>query len=528
MHLRIGFLLIFCLLYFAYGQSLPACAGQRIIRSEIRSLSESERTKFFSVVTKAHKIGWFDWFSFVHNTYAGTIHGCSIFLPWHRKFIREFEHMLRNYDPDLALPYYDAAIDGDDPASSVFFKPEYIGGDGVGENRCVMDGPLAGANVGVPNERCLQRMFDGGPGHLNPWQTPESVTSDIQIAVDFSDFANRIETGLHAYVHVGIGGDLFTNYSPNDIAFFLHHSNLDRIWWKWQNTNAKNLQDYGGKNIDETPAKITDKMDFYGTLVSDVLLLGYGDMCYGYTDLQELNPGVGKRDGSKGSGRPAPLASVDKKKSAKFRSINLEKQGLSTNPGDVETVLKVPDMSLVQALSDETLNKFFPKLASGEAQEQLIEMPTAVGNRSLTFAKAADSKNSQKSSFRSLAPPLSEIGVDKADPDAVKSAFALSLKKKASKKFSKRGFPSSGGRVVKRGNVMPIMEERDSRYHPRFDNLVSIRQDANKPKMAPPKRLPPEYLKMMFVDPVFAEKYYQEKLELYNALNKEGYVSPYL
>jgi hypothetical protein len=35
-------------------------------------------------------------------------------------------------------------------------------------------------------------------------------------------------------VHRWIGGDMLSMTSPNDPIFFLHHSNVDRIWAKWQ------------------------------------------------------------------------------------------------------------------------------------------------------------------------------------------------------------------------------------------------------------------------------------------------------
>lgn len=37
--------------------------------------------------------------------------------------------------------------------------------------------------------------------------------------------------------------------SPADPLFFLHHTNLDRLWWEWQSKNASRLTDISGRNV---------------------------------------------------------------------------------------------------------------------------------------------------------------------------------------------------------------------------------------------------------------------------------------
>lgn len=37
--------------------------------------------------------------------------------------------------------------------------------------------------------------------------------------------------------------------SPGDPLFFLHHTNLDRLWWQWQAQNESRLTDIGGNNV---------------------------------------------------------------------------------------------------------------------------------------------------------------------------------------------------------------------------------------------------------------------------------------
>lgn len=38
----------------------------------------------------------------------------------------------------------------------------------------------------------------------------------------------------HNSAHVWVGGSMEPNTSPNDPVFFIHHSNVDRLWAKWQ------------------------------------------------------------------------------------------------------------------------------------------------------------------------------------------------------------------------------------------------------------------------------------------------------
>jgi tyrosinase len=37
--------------------------------------------------------------------------------------------------------------------------------------------------------------------------------------------------------------------SPADPLFFMHHTNLDRLWWEWQSLNESRLTDMAGQNV---------------------------------------------------------------------------------------------------------------------------------------------------------------------------------------------------------------------------------------------------------------------------------------
>lgn len=54
----------------------------------------------------------------------------------------------------------------------------------------------------------------------------------------------------HSSAHLAVGGTLYDqSASPGDPVFFLHHTNLDRLWWEWQSQNASRLTEMSGPSI---------------------------------------------------------------------------------------------------------------------------------------------------------------------------------------------------------------------------------------------------------------------------------------
>ena len=71
-----------------------------------------------------------------------------------------------------------------------------------------------------------------------------------------------------------------------DPVFFLHHTNLDRLWSKWQQKHSVNA--YGGKAsmLSTEAASLDDMIDIGGLLdgipVSEVMETTSGLFCYQY------------------------------------------------------------------------------------------------------------------------------------------------------------------------------------------------------------------------------------------------------
>ena len=75
-----------------------------------------------------------------------------------------------------------------------------------------------------------------------------------------------------------------------DPLFVLHHTQLDRLWWKWQLADTmQRLKDYSGGVIHNTTEELASLEDllWYGDLgpsvrVSDIMDTKGGPLCYVY------------------------------------------------------------------------------------------------------------------------------------------------------------------------------------------------------------------------------------------------------
>ena len=211
-------------------------------------------------------------------------------MVWHRQFILTFEDALREIDPSISLPYWDWALDSQNPSASVIFSGSNgFGGDGARSDDCVTNGAFSSWRMNFPRNHCLQRDFNNGQGSIKPWSSPEQVaavllsTSDCMFLNVFSyhldvTFSSSFEDVPHAQVHTGISGDMSQMYSPNDPLFWIHHANVDRYFWLWQKENPNSK--YVGRGISES-----DIMTPFGIPVSAAMqMLGTSTTnCYAYS-----------------------------------------------------------------------------------------------------------------------------------------------------------------------------------------------------------------------------------------------------
>ncbi|KAI8874301.1 Di-copper centre-containing protein, partial [Ramicandelaber brevisporus] len=258
------------------------CGGPTV-RREIRTVSPGERDRFFNAFRSLKQSGQIEQLAASHNRNQATIHSGSNFLVWHRAFTDRFAQMMRGAGSEMY--YWRWEWDYQAPHTSAIYQSWMTGGNGDGSG-CVRDGLMGSLGTyNYPSPHCLQRRFNGG-NSITPWWSDGQVAGMISSARSYNDIRNAIEFGPHPFIHSNTGGDVATMYSPNDILFFLHHAEIDRIYYMWQLQNMGTRRTaYDGNNQDGSAARLTDPLpDLQGT-VGDYMDPRGGRLCYTYDDL---------------------------------------------------------------------------------------------------------------------------------------------------------------------------------------------------------------------------------------------------
>lgn len=104
-------------------------------------------------------------------------------------------------------------------------------------------------------------------GGVNGWMNEDFMKTAVLSQQDYAGFRTALEGMPHALPHIfigGGGGEMLTMGSPNDPVFFLHHANVDRYWYKWQQQNPAFITEdsYGGPNHVGNPSKSSDLLMF--------------------------------------------------------------------------------------------------------------------------------------------------------------------------------------------------------------------------------------------------------------------------
>ncbi|MGA5411853.1 tyrosinase family protein [Streptomyces lavendulocolor] len=186
-------------------------------------------------------------------------HGGWFFLPWHRAYILCFEEIVRRVveeelggPDDWALPYWNyTRVTNGDPNSpesqacrrlpSPFLSPDWP--DGTGDNPLFLaPGPQGrdpdaaeGSSIEWPEVNPHQAMQ--APDFTGAMQFG-SADTDSQ-AVHFNPGGSGLlEMQPHNLIHGFVGGVMSQFFSPQDPVFWLHHSNIDRLWAAWLTNSA--------------------------------------------------------------------------------------------------------------------------------------------------------------------------------------------------------------------------------------------------------------------------------------------------
>lgn len=259
------------------------------IRKNAARLTTTERDNFLAAVLTlkntianpaapaVQQINIFDQYVAIHlyttaiNVPADGVsnmgHQNSAFGPWHRYYLLRFEQALQAVNPTVTLPYWDWTDHA--ATENIIFQDDFMGpngGPGGVGGGTVRSGYFAFNKPGTGgNPTPLPPWWPGGAGGLAGWRVKTQLhqgwgttlqrsfspfasletQADVQTCLGKPNYENPngfrpfLEGGgvfqMHNGMHGWVGGNMGDpNSSPNDLIFFMHHCNIDRLWAMWQ------------------------------------------------------------------------------------------------------------------------------------------------------------------------------------------------------------------------------------------------------------------------------------------------------
>ncbi|KAJ2761106.1 hypothetical protein H4S06_001379 [Coemansia sp. BCRC 34490] len=347
------------------AQGPQKCTSLRV-RRNAASLSAQDWQSISTMLQRMDQDGWLSRFGASHDRLFSRVHGNTCFFPFHRRYVLEFENIARNYDPNFVVPYWDATQSFREPASDPMLTSGILGTNGQQGDNCVTNGIQANMQFTYPNAHCLRRIYNQGTT-IGAWYAPEIISSYLQADTTLAKFREDIEYSIHGAVHLGMGGEMNSGYAAQDFSFMIHHANLDRLWWDWQNTHGSFLT-YDGPGPGNSPASLSDiipedgSVPMGGSSVESVMVLGYGNVCYTY-DTSRSPPET----------YPAGANNAAPSPNAQSAQQQARPEGTSLAAAAADPILSgssnpqsraLESSRLQNSLGADIMNRFFPGLGS--------------------------------------------------------------------------------------------------------------------------------------------------------------------
>jgi tyrosinase len=176
-------------------------------------------------------------------------HGVWYFLPWHRGYIGYFEKLVRKTivtlggPADWALPYWNYSDQSN--ANTRLMRPEFL--DPTlpdGTPNALVSHIRRGAHKPVTTLIGQAGDFGIGPKQFSLDCLNRKAFNDTSSALDFGGTASgflhegagvgALEAVPHGSVHTAVGQWMGSfNTAALDPIFWVHHSNIDRLWEVW-------------------------------------------------------------------------------------------------------------------------------------------------------------------------------------------------------------------------------------------------------------------------------------------------------
>jgi tyrosinase len=254
--------------------------------------------------------------------FSNPAHGNAAFLPWHRNFLLEFEHLLQGVDPSVTVPYWD--FTNRFVTQNIIFQNNFIGpngGSGGVGGGAVQSGFFSTLNGWLQRTDLSGNTWLGKSTSTQPLtrylRSPDRLPTTTQVnqtlaQTSYDSFRSSLELQAHAGAHLWVGGSVANvATSPNDPIFWLLHSNIDRLWAQWQ------VAGHWGSSWYPVNGKP------YGHNLNDLMWPWDQGRMTAAADLQALIPGS---PSTQASSRPLLL-------SAKFRIASSPKELMSDKTG---------------------------------------------------------------------------------------------------------------------------------------------------------------------------------------------------
>ena len=167
----------------------------------------------------------------------GTGMDRMMFLPWHRMFVYFYERLLRTVlsNPAFTLPYWNYSPDSAFPYQRPI-PPEFRKRTDPLYGSLYRSTHASGINTGNPIDLNWESA-----GRLN-LALSLSQTTYVQKGT-IPGFCNQLNSHVHGNVHTLVGNSLgmaSVKYAGNDPLFWMHHSNMDRVWESWNKAGYTN------------------------------------------------------------------------------------------------------------------------------------------------------------------------------------------------------------------------------------------------------------------------------------------------
>ncbi len=196
-------------------------------------------------------------------------HGSWYFVSWHRMFLYYFERIVRaqavaNGGPGTwALPYWNYDGGGDHNTLPLAFRNPARADGSANPLYVAQRNPGINSGAGLPSSITSPAFALGRPAFTGASEFGGGITS---ASGQFWSQTGRLEQTPHNDVHVAVGGLMGDpDTAAQDPIFWLHHANIDRLWWLWQEQKHDNPSDarwtgrsFGFMDAGSVPASLTN------------------------------------------------------------------------------------------------------------------------------------------------------------------------------------------------------------------------------------------------------------------------------